>query len=222
MKLYGHDTSPYTRRVRVLLAEKGLAFDRDADSWTKPDAAVMRLNPMLRVPALLDGSQALLDSKVIASYIYERYPQPPPPPPAGCLPLQPTLWHPEHRFDDENTLFAIDAAVDSAINVFLLELDGIAAERSPYLGRQKERIATCLTWVDGKLAGGTTFHAGVFAALDIALMCALEWMQFRNRYPVDKHDNLSRFVAAHKSRPSLAATHPSQAQNATVPKTPGK
>src|SRR5690348_14446578 len=107
MILYGHDTSPYVRRVRVLLAEKGLPFERDADSWTKPSAAVLRLNPMLRVPALVDEGQALLDSKVIAAYLCERYPQPPPPPPAGHLPLQPTLWHPEHRWDDENTLLAI-------------------------------------------------------------------------------------------------------------------
>lgn len=222
MKLYGHDTSPYVRRVRVLLAEKGLPFSRDSDSWNKPDAAVLKLNPMLRVPALVDGDQALLDSKVIAAYIYERHPQPPPAPPAGHPPLQPTLWHPEHRYDDENTLLAIDAAVDSAINLFLLELDGVATERSPYLLRQRERIASCLTWVDSRLTGGTTFHAGVFAATDIALMCALQWMEFRRRYPVENHPNLVRFVAANASRPSLDATHPSRAQNTAPPKTPDK
>jgi glutathione S-transferase len=220
MILYGHDTSPYVRRVRVLLAEKGLPFDRDADSWVNPSAAVLRLNPMLRVPALVDEGQALLDSKLIATYLCERYPQPPPPPPAGHLPLQPTQWHPEHRWDDENTLLAIDAAVDSAINVFLLELDGIAAERAPYLGRQQTRLRSCLTWLDGKLAAGPTFHPGVFAPLDIALMCALQWLQFRNRYPVQEHAALSRFVAAHAARPSLATTHPALAQGATLPKTP--
>ncbi len=222
MKLYGHDTSPYVRRVRVLLAEKGLPFSRDSDSWNKPDAAVLKLNPMLRVPALVDGSQALLDSKVIAAYIYERHPQPPPAAPPGHPPLQPTLWHPEHRFDDENTLLAIDAAVDSAINLFLLELDGVATQGSPYLLRQRERVASCLTWVDGRLAGGTTFHAGVFAAVDIALMCALQWMEFRRRYPVEQHPNLVRFVAAHAARPSLDATHPLRAQNTAPPKTPDK
>lgn len=222
MKLYGHDTSPYVRRVRVLLAEKGLEFSRDEDSWTNPEAAVLRLNPMLRVPALVDGEQALLDSKVIANYIYERHPQPPPAPPAGHPPLQSTLWHPGHRYDDENTLMAIDAAVDSTINLFLLELDGIAADGSPYLRRQRERVATCLTWVDAKLAGGTTFHPGVLAPIDIALMCALQWMEFRRRYPVEQHANLCRFVAAHRDRPSLDATHPSRAKNAAPPKAPGK
>ncbi len=222
MKLYGHDTSPYVRRVRVLLAEKGLPFTRDSDSWNNPNAAVLRLNPMLRVPALVDGEQALLDSKVIAAYLYDRFPQPPPPPPAGLLPLQPTLWHPEQRWDDENTLLTIDSAVDSAVNLFLLELDGIPAEKSPYLARQYERVKTCLTWVENKLAGRTTFHAGVFTQLEIALLCALQWMQFRNRYPVADHPGLIHFVAAHAARPSLLSTHPSLATNAAPPKTPGR
>ena len=220
MILYGHDTSPYVRRVRVLLAEKGLPFDRDDASWTNPSAAVLRLNPMLRVPALVDGEQTLLDSKLIATYLCERYPQAPPPPPAGHLPLQPTQWHPEHRWDDENTLLTTDAALDSAINVFLLELDGIPAAQAPYLGRQQQRIRGCLTWLDSKLAAGPTFHPGVFAPIDIALMCALQWMQFRNRYPVHEHAALSRFVIAHATRPSLAMTHPSLAQGAALPKTP--
>ena len=222
MKLYGHDTSPYVRRVRILLAEKGLPFERDADSWTKADAVVLKLNPMLRVPALVDGEQALLDSKVIAGYLCERYPQAPPAAPFGHPPMQATLGHPEHRWDDENTLLAIDAAVDSAINLFLLELDGITGAGSPYLMRQRERMRSCMTWVDGKLAGGATFHQGVFAPLDIALVCALQWFEFRGRYPVQDHPNLVRFLTAHQHRPSVAATHPSLASNAGPPKTPAK
>ena len=73
MILYGHDTSPYVRRVRALLAELGLPFDRDMNSWSVPDATVLRINPMLRVPALVDGGQVLLDSRLIATYLYERY-----------------------------------------------------------------------------------------------------------------------------------------------------
>ena len=177
-----------------------------------PVKEVVKIAHARGIPVLVDGSQALLDSKVIAAYIYERHPQPPPAAPPGHPPLQPTLWHPEHRFDDENTLLAIDAAVDSAINLFLLELDGVATQGSPYLLRQRERVASCLTWVDGRLAGGTTFHAGVFAAVDIALMCALQWMEFRRRYPVEEHRSLERFLEQHKERPSLASTHPSKAQ----------
>ena len=57
MKLYGHDTSPYVRRVRVLLTELGLPFERDANGWSNPSEAFLRINPLLRVPALEDDGE---------------------------------------------------------------------------------------------------------------------------------------------------------------------
>jgi glutathione S-transferase len=224
LKLYGHDTSPYVRRVRVLLAEKGLDFTRDTDSWSTPDAEVMRINPLLRVPALVDedaktalgSAQHLLDSKLIATYLYDRFPQ------VASIaepPLLSTLFHPQHRYDDENLLHAIDAATDSAINLFLLELDGVQREKVPYLQRQAERMRRCLSWLDDQLAGRTTFHDGSFAFIDIALICALDWFLFRNRYPVLEHKHLAKFLDAHRRRETVAATHPSLAKNTAPPRT---
>lgn len=223
LKLYGHDTSPYVRRIRVLLAEKGLPFSRDEDSWSTPNAEITRINPMLRVPALLDEEagkkgQLLLDSKLIATYLYDRHPNQGITP-GGLLPLQATLFHSAHRYDDENALLGLDAALDSAINVFLLELDGVPREKSPYLTRQFERIRRCLSFLDEQVGDKTTFHEGSFAFIDIAIVCALDWMNFRNRYPVAEHSNLSRLIAAHAARPSLSATHPSLAKNQAPPKT---
>jgi glutathione S-transferase len=220
LKLYGHDTSPYVRRVRVLLAEKGLPFIRDTDSWSVENAEVLRLNPILRVPALVDTAvpgaepQQLLDSKLIATYLYDRYPGAPP---ACSPPLQTTLFHPAHRYDDDNILQCIDVAADSAINVFLLERDGISRDKAPYLLRQVERTERCLTWVEERLGGRSTFHEGVFSFLDIALTCALDWFLFRDRYPVHKHPQFTRFLQTHAERPSLAATHPKMAESSAMP-----
>ena len=41
--LFGHDTSPYVRRIRILLAELGLPFARDARGWNVPDAEVLHV-----------------------------------------------------------------------------------------------------------------------------------------------------------------------------------
>lgn len=226
-KLYGHDTSPYVRRIRVLLAELGVPFERDSRSWTVADADVLKLNPMLRVPALAatrpDGSsQLLLDSQIIAAFLYEQAqadgysPASADPPPAS------SLFAPASRWDDENLLSMIDAANDSMINVFVLELDGITREQSPYLQRQGSRTESCLRALDEKLGAQSTVHAGRFSYVDIALTCALDWMIFRDRYPVQQHANLSRFLAEHANRPSLASTHPRLAANAALPKAGGK
>jgi glutathione S-transferase len=218
VKLFGHDTSPYVRRARVLLAEKGVAFERDDAGWVAPSADFSRLNPLMRVPALLDGGQALLDSRLIAVYLYERYPEPPPLAPAGHAPLQATLWAPASRYDDENVLYAIESALDSAINVFLLEQDGVALAASPYLQRQTRRLASCLGYVDGLLAGKTTLNEGVFSFSDVTLACALDWLVFRKRYDVAQHVNLARYREAHEPRPSLRATHPSLAAPGPPPR----
>jgi glutathione S-transferase len=218
VKLFGHDTSPYVRRARILLAEKALPFERDPAGWVAPSEEFARLNPLMRVPALLHDGQAILDSRLIAVYLYDRFPAPPPGPTAGHAPLQATLWSAGHRYDDENVLGAVDAALDSAINVFLMEQDGVSPSASPYLTRQTKRIARCLGFLDDLLAGKLTLHEGVFSFTDITLVCALDWMTFRNRYDVTQHANLVRFLAAHRDRPSLRSTHPSLAAPAPAPR----
>lgn len=227
IKLFGHDTSPYVRRIRVLLAELGLAFERDSRSWTVADADVLRLNPMLRVPALsadrADGTpQLLLDSKIIAAFLYEQQRATGQPLPSAALPVAPTMFDAASRWDDENLLSMIDAATDSTINLFVLELDGITRDKSAYLQRQQSRTESCLRYLDDKLAGRATFHEGRWSYLDIALTCTLDWMIFRDRYPVGAHPNLVRFLAEHAARPSLSSTHPRLAANAALPKAGAK
>lgn len=228
LKLFGHDTSPYVRRVRVLLRELGLPFERDTASWGNPSEELRRINPLMRVPALHDpdrDGQALLDSRLIATYLYDQYgpgvaaaaaaaaaPSPP---------IQPTLFRPAARYQDENLLLAIDAATDSLINVFLLELDGVPRDAAPYLRRQQERAGRCLAFVAERYAGRTTLAEGAFAFVDIALCCALDWMRFRARYDIAAHPALLRVLDAHKDRPALAETHPSRAASTALPNLAG-
>lgn len=218
MKLFGHDTSPYVRRVRVLLSELAVPFERDTMSWVAPTEEFQRLNPIQRVPALLDEGQAILDSKLIAAYVYDRPATAVPAPPPGHAPIQATLWHPAHRYADENFVLTLDAAVDSAINVFLLEQDGILPAAAPYLQRQVRRIGTCLEWLDQQLRDRDTLHDGVFSFADVSLMCALEWLTFRKRHDVSQHEHLHRFVSRHQARPALAATHPRHAAPSPPPR----
>jgi glutathione S-transferase len=221
VKLFGHDTSPYVRRARVLLAEKALPFERDTAGWVSPSDEFTRLNPLMRVPALLHDGQVVLDSRLIAVYLYDRFPEAPPDAPAGGAPLQATLWSSAHRYDDENVLLAADTMLDSAINLFLMEGDGIALAASAYLRRQTQRIARCLGFLDGLLEGRTALHEGVFSFTDITLCCALDWLTFRQRYDVAQHANLARFAAAHEGRPSLRSTHPRLAAPAPPPRATG-
>lgn len=223
LKLYGHDTSPYVRRIRVLLAELGLPFVRDSRSWTVADADVLKLNPALRVPALEapreDGTtQLLLDSRIIAAFLYAQPGRFPSTASGAQVPIASSLFLETSRWDDENALSILDAAQDSLINLFVLELDGITKAQSPYLQRQYARAESCLRWLDDRLGTCDTFHAGSFGYLDIALSCSLDWMLFRDRYPVQQHANLARAIERQAQRPSLLQTHPRLAASAALPK----
>jgi len=70
MKLIGTQTSPYTRKVRVVLAEKRIEYTFEEDSPRDPNTRVPEFNPLGKVPVLvMDDGSTLYDSRVIAEYL---------------------------------------------------------------------------------------------------------------------------------------------------------
>ena len=211
MKLFGHDTSPYVRRVRALLLELGIPFERDKGNWQEPSADFQRVSPVGRVPVLLveqNGQDLpLFDSKTIANYLLSHAPSGQKAS-AGETQFQRVLFHPLHHYQDENTLTVIDAALDSAISIFMFERDGLQRTSAPYLVRQEARVKTCLTWLDHAYEKRSTLHENAFAFVDLALICSLDWLVFRKMYDFTVHANLAYFFEQNRSRPSLVATDP--------------
>jgi glutathione S-transferase len=83
MRLYSGPLSLFTAKVRIALAEKGLAYERVEVGWSlarryephHPD--VLALNPKKQVPVLVDGELAVYDSTLIFEYLEDRHPEPP-------------------------------------------------------------------------------------------------------------------------------------------------
>lgn len=70
MKLLGTPTSPYVRKVRLMLLEKNIPHDYRIDPPREPGSLVARVNPLGRIPALiLDDETCVFDSPVIAEYV---------------------------------------------------------------------------------------------------------------------------------------------------------
>jgi len=82
MRLYSGPLSLFTAKVRIALAEKGLAYERVEVGWSlerryephHPD--VLALNPKGQVPVLVDGALAIYDSTLIFEYLEDRTPEP--------------------------------------------------------------------------------------------------------------------------------------------------
>ncbi|UCH52326.1 MAG: glutathione S-transferase N-terminal domain-containing protein, partial [Pseudomonadota bacterium] len=93
MRLYGTPTSPYVRKIRVLLAEKSIPCEFLAIDLAAADSPAKRLNPLAKVPVLeRDDGEVLFDSSVIAEYLDALKP-PPLIPSAGKARWQVLQWH---------------------------------------------------------------------------------------------------------------------------------
>ena len=209
LKLFGHDASPFVRRVRVLLAELRIPFERDAHGWQDPAPEFVAASPIQRVPMLDLGPGApvrhVFESRVIAQLLYGL----PHPAPGGDPPFQDALLYPSLELLDQNVLSITDAAQDSLVNVFLLEGDGIRAEQSSYLQRQVTRARSCLDSLEQTYRGKRSLSPGRLAYVDVAVMSLLGWIRFRKRLDLAPWPGLLALEAAHAERPSLVSTRPS-------------
>lgn len=77
MTLFSDPSCPYCHRVRIVLAEKGIAVDIvDVDANHLPEE-VLEFSPYGAVPCLVDRDLRLYESRIIMEYLDERYPHPP-------------------------------------------------------------------------------------------------------------------------------------------------
>jgi glutathione S-transferase len=200
LRLYGTETSPYVRRVRVVALELGVDFEL-IDTKSEDGHAVLRsMSPIWKVPVavFVDGEreQPVLDSGVINAHLMRtRGP--------GSLAEENAS-----DLDTRNILTTIDGALDSLINVFYLAKDGIEPGQASYVAKQQERAAQACAWLEGKVQGDSITGRDVPGLVDIALGTTIGWMQFRNTYPIEKHPGLMRCYEKLAARPSFEQTQP--------------
>ncbi len=198
MKLYGTTTSPFVRRVRVVAHEIGVPIELVNTASDEGQAALREVSPIRKVPVMVIGEgRTLFDSRAIIDWLKTNRGW-------GGLAAAPDAWR------DLDLLNAIDGALDSVIQLFYLRRDGVAIDGTPYAIRQLERTAAIVTWLTGQLAPHQrSFTASAEPGLaEISLVCALDWMDFRNAYPTQGLTALQPLRDALRERPSLVATRP--------------
>lgn len=198
MKLYGSLTSPYVRKLRVLLREKGVACEFvQTDAWAA-DSPVPRLNPLGKVPVLeRDDGSALYDSPVILEYIDSLKP------PALLAPAG------EERWAMLRLQALADGILDATVTRLLESRRPGPQQSSENIKRQEEKIARALAYADSVPKGGAYLMQNRFTVADLCLGVALEYVDFR--YPHDwrgKYPRLALWLAGIGTRPAFAETIP--------------
>jgi len=190
MKLYGTTTSPYVRRVRIVADELGEPIDRIDTATDAGMTALREVSPIRKVPVAVVDGRTLFDSRVIIDWLTTT---------RGWGGLTPA----RDPWREHNVLNALDAALDSVIQLFYLRRDGVAIDGTPYAVRQLDRAAAIFAWLAGELDVDQGFG---LAAL--SLVCALDWMEFRATYPADRLTSFAGIRAAWADRSSVIATRP--------------
>ena len=75
--VYGVNASPFVRKVRVFLAEKGIPYELDPVLPFNVSAEFKQMSPLGKVPAFRDGDRTLCDSSIICAYVERTHPTPP-------------------------------------------------------------------------------------------------------------------------------------------------
>jgi glutathione S-transferase len=203
MKLIGSTTSPYVRKVRVVMAEKKLDYTFLTDNVWAAETTITRSNPLGKVPCLvLEGSDALFDSRVIVEYLDTLSPVGKLIPPVGRERAEVKTWE-----------ALADGLIDAAILARLEETwaGRTKAQRSPaWIDRQMKKVQDALAAMAHGLAE-KPFCSGTHLSLaDIAVGCALGYLDFRFGH-IDwraAHPNLARLFLKLGHRASFADTHP--------------
>ncbi len=212
LKLFGHDTSPYVRRIRILLTELDVPFERDSHGWLDATDEFKAASPIQRLPMLDRGpaakNQYVYDSKVIAEVVYRDLPHLRGAGTSARPDVQQTSWLAELDERDVNVFTVLDGGLDSAINGFCIEQAGTPRTQNGYLQRQFDRAQACFAWVDEQYAGGPTLAKGQLAYVDMAVATAIDWIAFRQVFDVSAWPHLLAMQKVHAERASFVETYP--------------
>ena len=202
MKLIGSLTSPFVRKVRIVMAEKKLDYQFVLENvWTSD--AILKMNPLGKVPCLvMEGADALFDSRVIVEYLDTLSP-------VG------KLIPPGSR--DRAGIKTWEALADGLLDASILaRLEATWAGRSEaqrsqaWIDRQLDKVLVSLKYMSQGL-GDKPYCVGIYLTLaDIAVGCALGYLDFR--FPeIDwrtDYPNLNKLQDKLMLRPSFADTRP--------------
>lgn len=195
LELYYSETSPYSRKVRVLLLEKGVPFS--PIDIRKGERQAKEANPLGKVPTLLVDGVPLVDSVVMTEYLDAAFPQP------ELIPSAPYERAMVRRYE---------ALADGISDVLIPVVydrkrpDEVQnkAMAEAYIGKAR----ATLQWLDQDCQGRQYLHGDVFSLADVAVVSALGYVNLRLPELLPAYANLARYHERQLERPSLAQTVP--------------
>ena len=198
-KVLSATPSPYARKVRILLAEKGVPFDLVTEVPWNDDTTTGHHNPLEKVPVLiLPNGQAVYESRFICEWIAAHHPDPP---------LEPS--DPLDRLAVRQFEVLADGICDALILMFFENSRG-DGRSAAWFDRQLRKVDGGLRALDAMISDGDWAWGDGFSMADISTGSVLAYIAMR--WPDHpwrrRHPRLSALSDRLETRPSFAATRP--------------
>jgi glutathione S-transferase len=201
LRLVGSLTSPYVRKVRIVMAEKRIDCQLELEDVWSPETKIQQANPLGKVPCLImeDGG-AVFDSRVIVEYLDTMTP---------VARLIPTTGR--ERVEVRTWEALADGLLDAAIAIRLEQTQRPPEQQSQkWIERQSGKVHAAIDAMAHGLNGKSWCHNNAYTLADIAVGCALGYLDFR--FPqIDwrsQHPSLDKLYAKVAARQSFIDTAP--------------
>lgn len=198
MKLYGSETSPYVRKVRIFIKEKAIPCEFIVEGPADAAGNVAALNPLGKIPVLVrDTGDVLFDSPLIVEYL-DSIKGDPLLPPTGEARWMVQRWH------------ALAQGIMDAVIARMMEGRRPVEKQMPeVIAKQEAKVAAALQYADTTKKGANYLVGDRYSLADIALGVALEYIDMR--YAQDwrgKYPRLAQWQSGMAQRPAFIETLP--------------
>lgn len=200
MRLISATPSPYARKVRIALAEKGVPFELHTEVPWNDDTSLPQHNPLEKLPVLiLDDGTALYESSFILEWIERKHPEPP------LLPgdVDGILAH--KQLDALAT-----GTCDALLLVFFERMRPEAHRSQPWMARQMRKVRGGVAEIARRVGDHDFAVRDRFGLGDVAAGSVLGYLEVR--FPEldwrGEHPNLGRYMDGLMRRPSFQGTVP--------------
>jgi glutathione S-transferase len=169
MKLIGSTTSPYVRKVRIVLAEKRMDCEFVKEDVWSPDTTIGQKNPLGKVPVLvLDDNTMIYDSRVIVEYLDARAPT------ARLIPDEN-----RDRAEVKTWEALADGTNDAAVAMLLEGKREKSLQLQSWIDRQRVKVDRALAEMSRALGKNAWCHGKSFSLADVTTGVALGYLSFR-------------------------------------------
>lgn len=201
LRLLASPTSPYARKVRIVMSEKRIECELEMTDVWSPDTIISQYNPLGKVPCLImDDGGAVFDSRVIVEYLDMLTPVGHLIPASGRQRVEVRTWE-----------ALADGIIDALVLVRLEHSQRPSSHRlQTWIDRHLQKAVSGLSAASNALGDKAWCNDERFTLADIALGVALGYLDFR--FPEinwrHEHANLARHYEKLAARPSFVETRP--------------